>query len=288
MSTVEQLKNLADSKLASAMDSTQTTLTVLSGEGARFPSVGNFRVTVDDEIMLCTARSNDTLTVVRGVEGTTAAAHSAGAEVVHTLTKEGLDNYVMNILRSIPSYGTSLPTNPVDGDMHIYVDSTTNPTYQWMFRYNANSSSSYKWEFIGGTPARSVVETFQTTTATSYSDLTTVGPDFTIPRAGDYLITINSVIRGHGDNGSTNVGFASYDVGSTAASDTWAAEAMLTWVSGVVAPGFGGSVIMTYRHNGVAANTLIRAKYRRSPPNSTGSSVHFGKRCLHVQPIRIG
>lgn len=100
MSTVEQLKNLADSKLASAMDSTQTTLTVLSGEGDKFPSVGNFRVTVDDEIMLCTARSNDTLTVVRGVEGTTAAAHSAGAEVVHTLTKEGLDNYLLEQLNN--------------------------------------------------------------------------------------------------------------------------------------------------------------------------------------------
>jgi len=37
---------------------------------------------------------------------------------------------------SIP-YGTSLPTAPVDGQEAVLVDSVTNPTYQWRFRYNA-------------------------------------------------------------------------------------------------------------------------------------------------------
>ena len=49
-------------------------------------------------------------------------------------------------------YGTSLPASPFNGQEAILVDSTTNPTWEWRFRYNANSSSAYKWEFIGGTP----------------------------------------------------------------------------------------------------------------------------------------
>jgi hypothetical protein len=51
-----------------------------------------------------------------------------------------------------PTYGTSLPANPADGQEAILVDSLTNPTYQWRFRYNAGSTSAYKWEFIGGAP----------------------------------------------------------------------------------------------------------------------------------------
>jgi PKD repeat protein len=51
-------------------------------------------------------------------------------------------------------YGTTLPASPADGQEAILVDSTTNPSYQWRFRYNAGSSSAYKWEYVGGTDAR--------------------------------------------------------------------------------------------------------------------------------------
>ncbi len=53
------------------------------------------------------------------------------------------------------TYGTALPGSPVDGAEHILVDSTTAPTYQWRFRYNASNAGSYKWEFIGGAPITS-------------------------------------------------------------------------------------------------------------------------------------
>lgn len=90
----EQLANLAISTLASGMDASQTTLTVATGEGAKFPSSGNFRVTVEDEIMKCTSRSTDVLTIVRAQEGTSAATHAIGLTVAHTLTKGGLDQYL--------------------------------------------------------------------------------------------------------------------------------------------------------------------------------------------------
>src|SRR6516164_5696483 len=49
-------------------------------------------------------------------------------------------------------YGTSLPGSPIDGQEYVLVDSTTNPSYQWRFRYNAASTSAYKWEHVGGAP----------------------------------------------------------------------------------------------------------------------------------------
>ena len=47
-------------------------------------------------------------------------------------------------------YGTSLPTSPVDGQECILVDSLTVPSYQWHMRYNAQGTTSNKWECIGG------------------------------------------------------------------------------------------------------------------------------------------
>jgi hypothetical protein len=89
----EQLVNNAASTLSAAIpDAVATSLTVANG--TVFPATGNFRVIVDTEIMLCTARTGNTLTVTRGVETTSAAAHANGAAVTQVLTKGGLDQYL--------------------------------------------------------------------------------------------------------------------------------------------------------------------------------------------------
>jgi hypothetical protein len=75
--------NNAKTTLASAITSTQTTITVSAGTGSLFPTpvtgVSWFTVTLTSatnpanyEICLCTFRSGDTLTIIRGQEGTTA------------------------------------------------------------------------------------------------------------------------------------------------------------------------------------------------------------------------
>jgi hypothetical protein len=79
-------KNNASSVLAEAMDAEQTSLVVKSGEGDRFPSVFPFRITVDNEIMECTNRVDDVLTITRGVEDTTAAAHVINKSVRLNIT----------------------------------------------------------------------------------------------------------------------------------------------------------------------------------------------------------
>jgi hypothetical protein len=87
MTTFLQVKNRAVSTLASGIDNVVTSLTVATGEGAKFPTPGNgFHITIDDEILKCTARTTDTLTVTRAQEGTTAVAHNAGAAVRLNIT----------------------------------------------------------------------------------------------------------------------------------------------------------------------------------------------------------
>lgn len=85
-----------------------------------------------------------------------------------------------------PGYGTSLPGSPVDGQEYILVDSITAPTYMWRFRYNAGSSSSYKWEFVGGVPAYNRNDTSADTSSVTAVDLSPVGPTLTLPRDGEY------------------------------------------------------------------------------------------------------
>jgi hypothetical protein len=82
--------NSAYSTLASGITAGATSLTVAAGHGARFPATGNFRLRIDSEILICTSRSVDVLTVTRTAEGTAAASHDAGAAVNHVLTAAGL------------------------------------------------------------------------------------------------------------------------------------------------------------------------------------------------------
>lgn len=84
----EVFKNNASTTLNGAINNSVTTVTVT--DGSVFPSTGNFRVLVDDEIMHVTAVSTNDLTVNRGVESTTAASHSNGATITHIVTQDGL------------------------------------------------------------------------------------------------------------------------------------------------------------------------------------------------------
>ena len=80
--TIQLFANNAKTTLAAPVSSTQTTIVVAPGTGALFPSPTSgqaFKITLVSasssaifEICLCTARSGDTLTVVRGQEGTSA------------------------------------------------------------------------------------------------------------------------------------------------------------------------------------------------------------------------
>ena len=62
-------KNDASSTLASGISDSATSLAVASGGGAKFPSTYPFNIRIEEEILQCTNRSTDTLTVTRAQEG---------------------------------------------------------------------------------------------------------------------------------------------------------------------------------------------------------------------------
>lgn len=93
--------------LSADITSGSTSIVLVPGDGAKFPTSGIFRVLIDSEIITITSRSVDTLTVAnRGVESTTAAAHVAGVKVRLVLTAAALTTAF------IPSTGGTL-TGPL-------------------------------------------------------------------------------------------------------------------------------------------------------------------------------
>src|SRR4051812_31733147 len=105
---VEQFANNAISTLFTGITSSATTLQV--ADPNLFPSSPQFRLVVENEIMLVTAintgTSPATFTITRGIEGTSAVAHSAGASVVHRLTAGVMSTIEQSVLNLIPITGT--------------------------------------------------------------------------------------------------------------------------------------------------------------------------------------
>jgi hypothetical protein len=110
----QQLANLASSVLASGYTAGNTSITLNTGDGAKFPSTGNFTIALNDPpdfFLLCTARSTDVLTVSSsGTEGTTAINEASGVAVTHVITAGVTralysDYSVSDILANLPSAG---------------------------------------------------------------------------------------------------------------------------------------------------------------------------------------
>jgi len=143
--TTEQFANNASSTLNGTITSSQTTLVVNSATG--FPSVPQFRILVDSEIMLVTGVSGTTFTISRGVENTTQASHTNGATVTHIFTAGAITQakvdavtvrtassikttaYVMSNSDDVVLFNTSsgpftisLPASPTTGEAHMLVD----------------------------------------------------------------------------------------------------------------------------------------------------------------------
>ena len=110
--------NNATGTLAGSYSAAATALTLTGGQGNLFPSPTGgdwFMATIVNpsnviEIVKCTNRNVDTLTVVRGQEGTAARALVAGEKVENRLTAGSL-----MIIRNTPVDPNSLPDGSVPG-----------------------------------------------------------------------------------------------------------------------------------------------------------------------------
>jgi hypothetical protein len=100
-----QFANNAFSTLAAGINASVTSLAVASGEGARFPALSSgqyFYATLIDssnnlEIIKCTARSSDTLTIVRNQESSGAKIFSSGDRIELRLTALGLNDIAAEV-----------------------------------------------------------------------------------------------------------------------------------------------------------------------------------------------
>lgn len=142
---MELYSNDPGTTLNGAINNSVTSLTVASSTG--FPTTGNFRIRIDDEIMLVTNVSGTTWTVTRAVESTTAASHSNGATINHILTAGALDT----LLKEQQGYGTlaSRPSSPKEGMIYFPSDSIYDK-----FRYNGSSWDAwYRGALVTEPPA---------------------------------------------------------------------------------------------------------------------------------------
>lgn len=170
------------------------------------------------------------------------------------------------------AYVTSLPSSPYDGQTVVYAADATNGV-MWTLRYRAASSSSYKWEVVGGTVLSSEVTTYHSTSSTTFTDLTTSGPSVTLPLAGDYIVSIGMLAYS-----DTTAGYyvMSYAIGGTAAAAADQAVLENTLV------GRAYPVSRTMRKTGLSAVTLT-SKYRTS-----AGTLNCSNRYLSAMPIRVG
>ena len=176
------------------------------------------------------------------------------------------------------NYGTSLPSSPVDGQEAILVDSLTNPSYQWRFRYNAGSTSPYKWEFIGGAAAHHYIQASEQTSSTAAADLATLGPLIVVPRSGEYDVTCNA-----------------YPIATTP-TDNWFAPVVGVFDNGVST----NLQLVTMTHQTVPYHTVynssrlivvaghtLKMMYYCAGITGTQARVTIGERHMFVTPVRV-
>ena len=171
-----------------------------------------------------------------------------------------------------PAYGTSLPVSPVDGQEAVLVDSLTAPTYQWTFRYNAGSTATAKWEFVGGVPWTGIGGSISTA-ANTWSDLTS-GPTFTVPRAGIYHAECGAFMQ-------TTAYTAQYNAYIGVLGSTAGRFLQITFVP---TGQFGGATCY-----GIYANaSLVASESLKLQVNPTGGgTTSFSQGMLKITPVRV-
>lgn len=211
------------------------------------------------------------------------------AHTIGTLTSDQINVSAPPVIAGTPqpkitTQALSLgpPPNPADGDIWIatHIDDGSSPGTRWQFQYNASSTSAYQWEFIGGPPFYQAIDAQESTSAqwSTVVDLTTVGPQYSVVRAGDY------------EYWGTARAYGSVAGGAPIITVGWYREPSGPWtmdtLQGVTtSSGASQTEMMTVmgRLQGVAAGSPLRFLYS----GQNGGTNTFLQRRMHVVPIRI-
>src|SRR6516162_4214450 len=98
---------------------------------------------------------------------------------------------------STPQYLTMTAFNsltPYDGQIVDLVADSTNGII-WRVRYNSSSSSTYKWEVLGGSCLGKYALVSGSSTSGAWAD-TTVSSQITLTRAGEYRVVLDAAVQG--------------------------------------------------------------------------------------------
>jgi hypothetical protein len=172
------------------------------------------------------------------------------------------------------SFGTSLPSSPADGQRHVLVDSTSNPSYQWLMRYNS-AEATYKWECIGGSFYAVSVETEEAPGSSgAWVNLATGGPSLTTPYSGDWdvLATCN-LVNSAGSSQALRMGITSGDTTPSTGND----------IENSVANGLRQLVSVFATVTGVSSGASLKMRYQAVASTSTA----FGQRRMRIRPRRL-
>lgn len=160
---------------------------------------------------------------------------------------------------------------PIDGD-EVYLIADAANGVVWHLRYNAGSASSYKWEYLGGGEMNARVLASETTTAT-WVDLTTVGPQIVVPRAGDYFCMYGALLY-------------NANAAGTAAAGIYYNGALQTSIITTIDNSIGSVQVGDTQQGlltGLAAGTTVKMQYW----SSGGFVSTFTNRWLTLIPRRI-
>lgn len=172
-----------------------------------------------------------------------------------------------------PARGTSFPAAPVEGMQAILTDSLASPTWNWLCWY---STAAAKWLFLGGPGAYSSVDTLENVSSAvnTFADFPTVGPSFTVPRAGVYTVRFGAT---GGGNGAASTSYCGALVGATTPSET-----DRTSVSAGNNTTTGGHEQFTT--GSLTVSTVIKLQ---GADGDVTRRIAFGKRWLSVTPVTM-
>ena len=136
----------ARTTLAADINSSVTTVgvTAVSGWPASFPyTIIIDQDTINEEVVTVTARTGTTLTVIRGVDGTTGVGHTAGAAINHGVSARDFDEPNEHVNTDVKHVlivtSSTRPGAPSDGQ--IIFETDTDSYFGW---------NGTTWASIGG------------------------------------------------------------------------------------------------------------------------------------------
>ena len=138
------------------------------------------------------ARADHTHAIVAASAGTITGTNAEGSSTSFARADHnhayGTGSIPQAALALGPTYETSLPGSPTDGQEIYYAADATNGVI-WHLRYrSAARSGSGAWEYVGGGSLQSAPSGSIDTTSTSYVAITSAN-SLTIPQQGTYEIT---------------------------------------------------------------------------------------------------